>query len=231
MVLVKEILAWLFNNNKQDILNNEVDKFLLSARITVNSRYNASVRLQRQGKFSFVTIIMLSLGLVFIPLIQNAGIKLSLSSNVINMIQVFIAVAVLVYSIVISTARYDLRAETLRECGDKLKELSREVSKEKQYSDIDNDKLTTFQKRYTDITTDTENHEAIDFQLATLTMQRDFKITGISRAILYLKLKLWGLSVYFIPILLILFEIIFITDILGVTSIFTEYLQVQNIEE
>lgn len=75
-------------------------------RVTVNCEYNASVRLQKQDRFSFVTIIILSLGLVFIPLIQNAGIKLSFHSNVINMIQIFIAVAVLVYSIAISTARY-----------------------------------------------------------------------------------------------------------------------------
>ncbi len=223
-----KFINWLFSIHSEKELVSSVDKFLFSMRVTVNCRYNASVRLQKQGRFSFVTIIILSLGLVFIPLIQNAGIKLSFHSNVINMIQIFIAVAVLVYSIAISTARYDLRAETLRECGDKLKELSRELSKEQQFVEITKDALTIYQKRYTDITTDTENHEVIDYEQATLTMYRDFKITGLAKIFLYTKLKLINLFSNTIPILLILFEIIFITDMLGITEILTSYLQVKN---
>ncbi|MFW3398424.1 SLATT domain-containing protein, partial [Aliarcobacter butzleri] len=102
--------------------NSEIEKFMFNVRTTAHCRYNASVRLQRLGKFSFFTLIFLSLGLVFIPLMQNANIKLEIANNVINMMQIFLAVAVLVFSISISTSRYELRAETLRECGDKLKE-------------------------------------------------------------------------------------------------------------
>lgn len=181
--------------------------------------------MQELGKFSFITIIVLSLGLVFIPLMQNANIKLEISNNVINMMQVFIAVAVLVYSIIISTARYDLRAETLRECGDKLKELIRDLSKEAEFEEITKDKLTTYQIRYTDITTDTENHENIDYKIAMIDMNNDFFITGLPR--LYLKIEIFykNLVTKIIPILLILFEIFFITDMFGVTKIFTTYLQ------
>ena len=58
-------------------------------------------------------------------------------------------------------------------------------------------------------------------------MYRDFKITGLAKIFLYTKLKLINLSSNTIPILLILFEIIFITDMLGITEILTSYLQVK----
>lgn len=160
---------------------------------------------------------------------QNANIKLMIADNVINMMQVFIAVAVLVYSIIISTARYDLRAETLRECGDKLKELIRELSKEQQFECVDKEKLSIYQKRYTDITTDTENHETIDYKVAMIDMNNDFTITGLYRLFLKIEIFYKDLLTKIIPILLISFEIFFITDMFGVTKIFINYLQVKQV--
>jgi len=219
------IWNWTFSKHERKKFDSEVDKFLFNVRTTAHCRYNASVRLQKLGKFSFITLTVLSLGLVFIPLMQNANIKLALTDNVINMMQVFLAVAVLVYSIIISTSRYDLRAETLRECGDKLKELIRELSKEKEYTEkISKEILSNYQKRYTDITTDTENHEVIDYTLASLDMNNDFFISGFPRFILHFKIQFNNFLSKIIPILLIIFEIIFITDIFGVTTIFTNYL-------
>ena len=42
---------------------------------------------------------------------------------------IFLAVSVLVYSVVIGTAKYEVRAEGLTQCGDKLKELNRELNR------------------------------------------------------------------------------------------------------
>ncbi|MFW3399265.1 SLATT domain-containing protein [Aliarcobacter butzleri] len=202
-----------------------MEKFMFNVRTTAHCRYNASVRLQRLGKFSFFTLIFLSLGLVFIPLMQNANIKLEIANNVINMMQIFLAVAVLVFSISISTSRYELRAETLRECGDKLKELIRELSKEQEFEQISKEKLTIYQKRYTDVTTDSENHESIDYKVAIIDMNNDFIITGFKRLFLKIEIFLNNFIIKIIPILLITFEIIFITDIFGLTTVFTKYLQ------
>ena len=225
MNFISKTFIWFISRHKRKKFDSEIEKFLFNVRTTAHWRYKASVRLQNLGKFSFITLSVLSLGLVFIPLMQNANIKLALSDNVINMMQVFIAVAVLVYSIIISTSRYDLRAETLRECGDKLKELIRELSKEQEYTEkIEKEKLSIYQKRYTDITTDTENHEVIDYTVATLDMDNDFYITGFPRWFLQLKVVLNNLKSKIIPILLMIFEIFFITDIFGVTNIFTTYL-------
>ena len=96
---------------------------------------------------------------------QTSGVKLAFESNVLSMMQIFLAVAVLVYFVVIGTARYEVRAETLTECGDKLKELIRAIDKDRKvnekFSDVD---LTTYQDRYSDIVTDTENHSRSDYR-------------------------------------------------------------------
>ncbi|MCI4411931.1 MAG: hypothetical protein JHC38_09710 [Thiotrichales bacterium] len=57
----------------------------------------------------FFTTTVLSLGLIFIPLIQTAGVELAFGASFLNMMQIFLAVAILVYSVVIGTARYDVR--------------------------------------------------------------------------------------------------------------------------
>ncbi|MFW3404387.1 SLATT domain-containing protein [Aliarcobacter butzleri] len=222
---MKKIFEWLFSLHPRKEFNSEIEKFMFNVRTTAHCRYNASVRLQRLGKFSFFTLIFLSLGLVFIPLMQNANIKLEIANNVINMMQIFLAVAVLVFSISISTSRYELRAETLRECGDKLKELIRELSKEQEFEQISKEKLTIYQKRYTDVTTDSENHESIDYKVAIIDMNNDFIITGFKRLFLKIEIFLNNFIIKIIPILLITFEIIFITDIFGLTTVFTKYLQ------
>jgi hypothetical protein len=103
-------------------INDPGEKLLNSMRTTARCRFHAAQRLKKQGDFSFFTTTILSLGLILIPLIQNAEIKLAYSDKVLNMMQIFLAVSILVYSTINSTARYDLRSQVLSECGDKLKE-------------------------------------------------------------------------------------------------------------
>lgn len=61
---------------------------------------------------------------------QNSGIDLHFSSGILNTMQTFLAVAILVYSVIIGTAQYELRAEKLNSCGVKLKQLTREIERE-----------------------------------------------------------------------------------------------------
>ena len=51
-------------------------KLLNSMRVTSACRFNASNRLEWQGKMSFVLTTILSLGLILIPLLQNSGVEL-----------------------------------------------------------------------------------------------------------------------------------------------------------
>ena len=196
----------------------------MSMRVTAKCRYNAAAWLQRQGKFAFFTTTVLSLGLIFIPLIQNAGIPLMYKSNVLNMMQIFLAVAVLVYSVVIGTARYELRAENLTECGDKLKELIRSLDKDRNSNNpSSSDDLAKIQKRYSDLVTDTENHIRSDYRLAMLEMGNDYFITGAPRLFEYLFAYTDRFTAYVVPILMIAFEVAFITDMIGVTNILAPY--------
>src|SRR5581483_6776239 len=106
--------SWLFNAGPdRDLPTAPADVLLRSFHITAKCRYNASIRLRRVGRFTFLTTIVLSLGLIIAPVLQLAHLKLAYPDQVINCFQVFLAVAVLVYSVVNATAGYDTRAHLL----------------------------------------------------------------------------------------------------------------------
>ncbi|ELA7195897.1 SLATT domain-containing protein [Vibrio parahaemolyticus] len=226
MEVIKKFFSWLFAldlNERKD--KNAVEKLKMSMRATAKCRYFAAARLQRQARFSFFTTTVLSLGLIFIPLMQSSGVKLAYDTNVLGMMQIFLAVSVLVYSVVIATARYDVRAEKLTECGDKLKELiraiDREVDAQKSMPDAE---LRVYQDRYSDISTDTENHISSDYKFAMLEMTRDYKITGIKRFQVWLAALLQSSIPLTLPAILLVIEVAFITDMVGASEVFTTYL-------
>lgn len=222
-----KFLTWLFANGKRERdIKDATEKLQLSMRTTAKCRYNASVRLLHQGRFSFFTTTALSLGLVFIPLMQNSGVPLAFQANVLNMMLIFLGVAVLVYSVVIGTARYDMRAEQLTECGDKLKELIRSLDNDREASGarLSKDTLAEFQQHYSEIVTDVENHNRNDYRFASLEMVNDYFLTGLPRLKLYLEAQIIRALGFTLPVLLMIMEIIFITDMMGATEILTPYL-------
>ncbi|WP_018987144.1 SLATT domain-containing protein [Methylophilus methylotrophus] len=223
--MIKQCWYWLLSlNERERAVKDASEKLQMSMRTTAKCRYNAAGRLQSQGKFAFFTTTSLSLGLIFIPLMQNSGIPLAFKASVLNMMVIFLAVAVLVYSVVIGTARYELRAENLTECGDKLKELIREIDKDREANNkIGEPQLAKYQERYSDIVTDTENHIRSDYRLAMLEMTRDYYITGLPRMSNYILAYSSRFSAYIVPLIMILFEIIFITDMIGMTKIIIPY--------
>lgn len=223
--IIYKTWRWMFSlQERERPVKDAAEKLQMSMRVTAKCRYNAAVRLQHQGKFAFFTTTLLSLGLIFIPLMQNAGVPLAFKANVLNMMQIFLAVAVLVYSVVIGTARYEYRAETLTECGDKLKELIRSIDKDRETKEkFTTNDLTTLQGRYSDIVTDTENHTRSDYRLAMLEMDRDYFISGIPRIKEFLVAHTERLIAYTIPVLMLVFEIIFITDMINATNILAPY--------
>ena len=72
-------------------------------------RYLASSRLRIIGKVSSLTCMILSLGLIVLPLLQSAGLQLSFTGKLLGIIQIFLAVSVLVCSVKIERGRYSLR--------------------------------------------------------------------------------------------------------------------------
>jgi hypothetical protein len=221
MKTILQFWDWLWcRGERERSVKDSADKLQMSMRVTAKSRYNAAVRLQRQGKFAFFTTTFLSLGLIFIPLVQTSGVPLALQPRVLSMMQIFLAVAVLVYSVVIGTARYDVRAEHLTECGDKLKELIREMDRDRESATaIKGAALESYQTRYSDIVTDSENHIRSDYNLATLEMRNDYFITGLPWLKTYFAAHATRAIAYIIPTVMIAIEIVFITDMLGITEL------------
>lgn len=219
---------WLFSLNPlEKTVADPSEKLLNSMRVTARCRFNASVRLQRQSNFSFFTTTILSLGLILIPLVQNSDISLAVTPKALNMLQIFLAVAVLVYSVINSTARYEVRSQALNECGDKIKELIRNLRTDIKQSLASDSTiaLNRYHEQYNLISTDSENHSRVDFALASLEMKEDYCITGIPR--IYHRLRavlIYGIP-YIVPCTLIAFEAIFILDMLGITEILTPYLK------
>ena len=148
---------------------------------------------------------------------QLANIHLIFSSNILSAIQIFLAVAVLVYSVIIGTARYDLRSEQLTECGDKLKALIRDLR-------IENDDISSIQKRYSDIASSVENHIRNDFLLATLRTNELYHITGVIRFFKWLQYYTTNIIFNIMPIMLLGIELVFILDMFGITKFFFFFL-------
>ncbi|OOR99603.1 hypothetical protein B0187_04635 [Haemophilus paracuniculus] len=229
---VKKAWYWLISEgSKNRKEKTEIEKLQMSARATAKCRFNAAARLRGQNKFAFFTTIILSLGLILIPLIQNSGIKLYFDPRVMNMMSIFLAVAILVYSIVIGTAHYELREANLNECGYRLKEFIRELGliKEQLDNGKNNFDLSRYHNKYSEILAKSpENHLNCDYDFARLDMHRDYIITGIPRLLLWLKAHMMNKRSYILPIFMMILELFFILDMVGFTSIFTPYLQIKS---
>ncbi|WP_040503822.1 SLATT domain-containing protein [Herbaspirillum lusitanum] len=233
-IKVRSLTTWLFSLSPvEKIVEDPVQKLLNGMRVTSKCRYNASIRLKRQSQFSFFATTLLSLGLILVPLLQNSDIRLAFSSKVLNMLQIFLAVAVLVYSVINATARYEIRAEALNECGDKIKDLIRNLRREvsegkKAGTPID---LAKYNQRYDEVSTDAENHSRVDFLFASLEMKGDYCYTGLLRIFMYIRSAFLYVIPYVVPSLMLGAEVVFIGDMLGITDFFAPYLQPLSIEK
>lgn len=202
-----------------------VEKQINNMRITSNCRYNAFSRLDRLSRYSFATTILLSLGLIFIPLLQYSDIPLHFMPKILNMMQIFLAVNVLVYSAIIGTARYDVRAIALYKCADKVKNLIntlRDLKHKSETNDSDIN-LKEIYEKYQEALDSSENHSRLDFLCAKLEMSEEFKITGLKFFILQLTAYFLYLLPFTLPTLMIVAEFIFISDMLNITDILPSY--------
>lgn len=225
-VAMKKMFFWFLSLNPvvREIQDPKI-KLLNSMRVTSRCRFNRAESLKNISFYSFFTTTILSLGLIFIPLFQITGREMHYSSNALTVIQIFLAVSVLVYSVVIATSKYELRAALLDECGVKIKELIRRLRAEifEPESEVAVVDLNKYHKMYNKVTCSCENHKRVDYLFATLESRNDFNITGIVRLWKFVKGYAIRFFPYIIPTFLIVCEVLFISDIMGMTSIFTSY--------
>lgn len=200
------------------------EKLIASMKTTAVNRYNASNRLIWQSRVTFSVSTLFSLGLIFVPLMQLAKVPLSLSGDVLAAIQIFLAVAILVYSIITGTARFELRSEQLNDCGDKIKSLIRELRVAPDDTDGESEMLGKVQKQYESIIADVENHERSDYILTILRSPDLFKMSLHGRLYWWLKFGCSAIISYLPAVALVVVEILLITDMFGITGVFSPYL-------
>ena len=226
-----------------DDVNRLSDDFLRMMRITVNSRFEAAKRLKRAAFVSFLTTVFASLGLILIPLIDIAGINKVFEPLVLTVFQIFLAVSVLVYSSVVGAANYQVRSKGFLECADKIKTLIDDFKFDRvNGSDCD---IRNYNSKYRNLLHGSENHEEIDYIYALNDYNskensrmnkkdgfcsifiNNFNNFNIFDRRVYLKV-LHFLSMYGIAFILIIMEVIFVFDMLGISEIF-KFLYSKNI--
>ncbi|TVT49424.1 MAG: SLATT domain-containing protein [Sedimenticola thiotaurini] len=149
---------------------------------TSKTRFNASRRLRLHSKFSTYTVVIISLGLILISLMQAYGLGNNIESSLVGFIQVFSAVAVLVYSLLIDKNDYSNLSEKMYSCASKLGELKQKVHPhlEKEH---DQKEYDSFRDEYHGVLKLYETHANNDFRgdyfRAKLEMPENYEIKGI----------------------------------------------------
>jgi len=196
----------------------EAEKLLLRMRISQKCRYNASARLRRSYRFRLFTSMMFAVGLMIIPLLQNSPIQLGFSAPVIAMVQVLLAAGILVFTVIAGKAGFEIRADRLNQEGDALKESSRRLTR--YIAANASIRLEDFHQEYAQLTSGKESHSRSDYLLARVEMNDNFPMWIGKRALLRALLAVSALSNYIIPLMLILMEMAFISDMLTLTTFY-----------
>lgn len=131
--------------------------------VTAKTRFYASRRLRRHADWSTYTVVIVSLALILMSLMQAYELGVNIKTEYTAMIQVFSAVAILVYSLLIDKNDYSSLSEKMFGCASLLSELRQK------YLPIitsDNPKIECYekvQKEYWDILKIYETHSNNDF--------------------------------------------------------------------
>ncbi|WP_102505346.1 SLATT domain-containing protein [Salinivibrio kushneri] len=149
---------------------------------TSKTRFHASRRLKLHSKLSTHTVVIISLGLILISLLQAYDLGNNIDSKLVALVQVFSAIAVLVYSLLIERNDYSNLSEKMYSCAAKLGELKQRVYPHlgQQFKQDTYDEL---RKDYHSILKLFETHSNSDFRAdyfrAKLEMPENYKIEGL----------------------------------------------------
>ena len=145
----------------------EPDKFKELYRllnIVAKARYRAHNRLVLHATFAQFALTFLAIGLIIIPLMALGGLQFALQKAHVDIVQIAFAIVLLAYSLLLSTSRFEARAEKMQACGLILSRLLREVKPLKDGEPAPNahsyDDLTG---RYYDCLEKFDNHTELDY--------------------------------------------------------------------
>ena len=134
---------------------------------TAASRFNASRRLRIHNAASLWTISLFSLGLILVSLLQALALPLPYSDKLVNLIQVFLSITILVISVILTMNNYGIRAERFHACGLEMSEIALKLERvEREDGTIED--YNAFADEYSEILRRYDNHEQIDFMFMKL---------------------------------------------------------------
>lgn len=192
----------------------------LRVRALVSSRckYRAASRIVVLSKFSFYAAVLFSLGLIFIPLYEQTHPCGPFSIGMLNMVEIFLASAVLVFSSVTGVAQFELRSFLLNKCGRELKNVAVQVDNR---IGVDETMQTydRFLTEYTKIVEGAENHTEADYRMALLSMPDYYEISKSRRLIYWFVTIILLVIPYLVPLCFIGLEMLFIFDALHLTTV------------
>ncbi|MCX9154698.1 SLATT domain-containing protein [Niveibacterium sp. 24ML] len=197
---------------------NSAQRQLLAIRTTARSRTHAGQRLHRQGRIWLATLVVLALGLILLPLLQNAGVRLALAANVLNLVQIFLGVSVLVCVVLVASANHALRARALLECGDRLRELAREFEKvceDVGPGTVSSHILDEFRIRHAETLRNLESPSRNDQRLALLDMAAEHRLGRSERMRVALQAHATQIASLALPIAIVALEGVFVANALG----------------
>ena len=150
---------------------------------TSKTRFHASRRLRLHAMCSTYTIVTISLGLILIALMQAYKLGNNIESDLVGLIQVFSAVAVLVYSLLIDKNDYSNLSEKMYSCASKLAQLKQKVYPNLTDEIHDNQKYAEFLSEFHSVLQLYETHSNNDFRgdyfQAKLEMPENYNIKGL----------------------------------------------------
>ncbi|GFE71936.1 SLATT domain-containing protein [Chroococcus sp. FPU101] len=176
--------------------------------VVTRVRYIAARRLKIHQRLSQWVITLISVILIIIPLLQTFQIKTKVSEQALNVIEVFLGVAILAYSLLLNMENYTSRAEKMQSCGVELTFLKSRIYPYIHYKH--NTKLyNQFAEKYNIILEKYENHDDIDYKFFTLEKPQGFSKENFYFAWIAIKIRFWLSFSHYIIVIFILIATIY----------------------
>jgi hypothetical protein len=144
---------------------NRFDELYRIIETVSHCRYRAQKRLNLHNWLTQITLTGLAFALIVIPLLALGGFNRNFSKTYVEVMQIVFAVAVLAYSLLLSTGNFAVRAERMHASGLKLTRMLRRMYPLMGRTDnAANQKYDALVMEYYDVLEGNENHVHLDFQ-------------------------------------------------------------------
>jgi hypothetical protein len=153
--------------------DNVFDELYRRVYITARASFCAARRLELQSRWSQWTIAMASVALLFIPLAQTFDFELRISTRMLNVLEILLAVIVLVFSLLIGAEIHLIKADKMQRRGLELASIYYALEPYRKKEE-DNALYTGFCTKYDSVLERYDNHLPIDYLEFTLTKKRDY---------------------------------------------------------